>query len=192
MLVAQPQSSVGRAEQWRRVLPFAIVAGLAVVSIALPPGPSSNAEALGSVGLLLLSALLMASPVSRTPGVFSVLVPVTYAFSVLLLVLAAGGSTSGIGIVILLPLVWTALYHQRWESAVVVVVIVAIEVILSVTPVVSPLAVIARRVVFWTAIGALISFATHDLRARVRGMLASREDARRRAVALERAAETLT
>jgi diguanylate cyclase (GGDEF)-like protein len=190
--VAQPPALVGRAEQWRRVLPFAIVAGLALASLALPPGPTSNIDAFGAVGLFLLTALLMALPVSRTPGVFSVLVPVTYAFSVVLLVLAAGGSTSGIGIIILLPLVWTALYHRRWESAVVVVTIVAIEVILSLTPVVAPAAVIARRVVFWIAIGALISIATHDLRDRVRGMLSTREMARRRAVALERAAETLT
>jgi diguanylate cyclase (GGDEF)-like protein len=186
------QEAMGRQEQRRRVLPFAVVAGLALVSLALPPGPTSNADAFSAVGLLLLSALLLLLPVSRTPGVFSVLVPVSYSFSVLLLVLAAGGSTSGIGIIILLPLVWTALYHEPWESAVVVVVIVAIEVITSLTPVVVPAAVIARRVVFWTAIGALISVAAHDLRRRVQVMLASREEAHRRAVALEKAAETLT
>jgi diguanylate cyclase (GGDEF)-like protein len=181
-----------RQELWRRVLPFAVVAGLAVASLALPPGPSSNADAFGSFGLLVVAALLLWLPVSRTPGAFSVLIPVTYAFSVLLLTLAAGGSTSGIGIVILLPLVWTALYHRPWESAVVVVVIVAIEVISSLTPVVVPFAVIARRVVFWTAIASLISVAAHDLRSRVRVMLVSREEAHRRAVALEMAAETLT
>jgi diguanylate cyclase (GGDEF)-like protein len=186
------QEPAGRQEQWRRVLPFAFVAVLAMASIALPPGPTSNADAFGSVGLFLLAALLLWLPISRTPGLFSVLVPVTYAFSVLLLTLAAGGSTSGIGIVILLPLVWAALYHRPWESAVVVVVIVAIEVITSLTPVVVPIAVIARRVVFWTAIGTLISVATHDLRSRVRAMLVSREEAHRRTVALERAAETLT
>jgi diguanylate cyclase (GGDEF)-like protein len=179
-------------EQWHRVLPFAVVAVLAVASIALPPGPTSDADAFASVGLLLLTALLLSLPISRSPGLFSILVPVTYSFSVLLMILAAGGSNSGVGIVILLPLVWTALYHRPWESAVVVVTIVAIEAIQSLTPVVVPSAVIARRVVFWLAIGGLISVATHDLRARVRTMLATREEARRRAVALEKAAETLT
>jgi diguanylate cyclase (GGDEF)-like protein len=181
-----------RQEQKRRVLPFAAVAALALASLALPPGPTSNADAFGAVGLLLVSGLLLWLPISHTPGLFSVLVPVTYSFSVLLLVLAAGGSTSGIGIIILLPLVWTALYHEPWESAVVVLVIVAVEVITSLTPVVVPVAVIARRVVFWTAIGALISVAAHDLRRRVRVMLDSRDEAHRRTVALERAAETLT
>jgi diguanylate cyclase (GGDEF)-like protein len=189
---ARSRDSTSRHEQRRRILPFAAVAALALASLALPPGPTSNADAFGSVGLLLLSAVLLRLPISRTPGLFSVLIPVTYSFSVLLLVLAAGGSTSGIGIIILLPLVWTALYHEPWESAIVVVVIVAVEVITSLTPVVVPLAVIARRVVFWTAIGALISVAAQDLRQRVRVMLASREEAHLRAVALEKAAETLT
>jgi diguanylate cyclase (GGDEF)-like protein len=183
---------MARREQRRRVLPFAVVAALALASLALPPGPTSNADAFSAVGLLLVTALLLSLSLSRRPGLFSVLIPVTYSFSVLLLVLAAGGSTSGIGIIILLPLVWTALYHEPWESAVVVIVIVAIEVITSLTPVVVPAAVIARRVVFWTAIGALISVATQDLRRRVRVMLDSREEAHRRAVALEKAAETLT
>jgi diguanylate cyclase (GGDEF)-like protein len=189
---AAEHDPIGRHEQRRRLLPFAVVAGLALASLALPPGPTSNADAFGAVGLLLVTALLLSLPISRTPGMFSVLVPVTYSFSVLLLVLAGGGSTSGIGIVILLPLVWTALYHEPWESVVVVVVIVAVEVITSLTPVVVPFAVIARRVVFWTAISSLISVATHDLRSRVRVMLASREEAHRRAVVLEKAAETLT
>jgi hypothetical protein len=189
---AAEQELTARQEQWRRVLPFAFVAVLAVVSLALPPGPTSNADAFGSVGLFVLTAFLLWLPVSRSSGLFSVLVPVTYAFSVLLLILAAGGSNSGIGIVILLPLVWAALYHRPWESVVVVIVIVAIEVITSLTPIVVPIAVIARRVVFWTAIGSLISVAAHDLRSRVRVMLVSRDEAHRRAVALERAAETLT
>jgi diguanylate cyclase (GGDEF)-like protein len=189
---AADRDPMGRRDQRRRVLPFAVVAALALASLALPPGPTSNADAFSAVGLLLVTALLLSLPISRTPGLFSVLVPVTYSFSVLLLVLAAGGSTSGIGIIILLPLVWTALYHEPWESAVVVFVIVAVEVITSLTPAVVPFTVIARRVVFWTAIGALISVAAHDLRRRVRVMLASREEAHRRAVALEKAAETLT
>jgi len=171
------------------VLPFAIVAGLAVTSLALPPGPVSAGDVVAAVALLSLSALMLTF---RMPAALSVLVPVAYAFSVMFLVLAAGGSTSGVGIVILLPLVWAALYNRPWESVLVVVAIVAIEVVLSLTPVVATGAVIFRRVVFWTAIGALISVAAHDLRARVRRMLATRDEAHRRAVALERAAETLT
>ncbi len=175
----------------RRVLPFAMVAGLSVVSLALPPGPVSTGDAWGTVALLVLTGLLFLLPWSRVPAGLSVLVPITYAASVLLLVLAAG-PTSGVGIVIILPLVWTALYHRRWESVVVVVTTVAVEVALSLTPEVAATAVILRKAVLWTAIGSLISVATHSLRARVSEMLASQEEAHRRTVALEEAAESLT
>ena len=69
---------------------------------------------------------------------------------------------------ILIPLVWTALFHRRWESICVVAAIVAVEVIISLTPVAVADAVIARRAIFWTSLGALISVATHGLRDRIR------------------------
>ena len=72
------------------------------------------------------------------------------------------------GIVILVPLIWTALFHRRWESACVVAAIVTVEVIVSVTP--EPVAhlVLVRRVALWGALGVLISIATHGLRDRIR------------------------
>ena len=93
--------------------------------------------------------------------------PAPYTGSVLALDLA-DGSTSGVGIVILIPLVWTALFHRRWESICVVAAIVAVEVIISLTPVAAADAVIARRAIFWASLGALISVATHGLRDRIR------------------------
>jgi hypothetical protein len=75
-----------------------------------------------------------------------VLVPLACTGSVLALILAAG-TTSGVGIVILVPLVWTALFHRPWESACIVVAIVAVEVIISLTPAVAPDVVLARRIV---------------------------------------------
>jgi hypothetical protein len=64
------------------------------------------------------------------------------------LILAAG-ATSGVGVVILVPLAWTALFHRRWESGCVVAAIVAVEVITSVVPVAAADAVIVRRVLLW-------------------------------------------
>jgi diguanylate cyclase (GGDEF)-like protein len=121
-----------------------------------------------------------------------VIVPLTYSASVLFLILAAGGSSSGIGIVILIPLVWTALYHRRWESAVVVIGIVAVEIVVSLTPLAVSNTVLARRVLFWGAIGMLISIATHDLRDRVNATMVARDEAHRRTVSLVTAAEELT
>jgi len=152
---------------WARAAPFAVVAVLAEASLALPSGHEPGAAVLASALLLLLAAAGFLLPWPRLPGWMPVLVPLTYTASVLALDLAAG-SSSGVGIVILIPLVWTALFHRRWESVCVVAAIVATEVIVSLTPVAVPAAVTVRRAIFWTALGAMISIATHGLRDRIR------------------------
>ncbi len=154
-------------DQVARVAPFAAIALLAEASLALPPGPTSAAAVVASGALLLAAGALFAAPWSRLATWMPVLVPLVYTGSVLALILAAG-STSGVGIVILIPLVWTALFHRRWESACMVVAIVVVEVIISLTPVAVPGSVIARRVILWAALSTVISVATHGLRDRIR------------------------
>ncbi len=157
-----------------RVAPFAVVAVLAEASLALPPGPRSPSAAVVSVLLLLAVPVAFLLPWQRLPAWMPVFVPLLYTGSVLALILAAG-ATSGVGIVILIPLVWTALFHRRWESACVVAAIVAVEVIISLTPVAVSGSVIARRVLLWGSLGALVSVATHGLRDRISRSQAERE-----------------
>jgi hypothetical protein len=102
--------------------------------------------------LLLAVAAAFLLPWPRLPVWASVFVPLLYTGSVLALILAAG-ATSGVGIVILVPLVWTALFHRRWESACVVAAIVVVEVIVSLTPVAAAHSVVARRVLLWALLG---------------------------------------
>ena len=150
-----------------RVVPFAVVAVLAEVSLALPgPGVQSTPAVIVSIVLLLATAALFALPWRRLPAWATVLVPLTYTGSVLALILAAG-ATAGVGLVILVPLVWTALFHQRWESACIVVAVVAVQVVTSLVPVAADDAVIARRVLLFAALGTMISVATHGLRDRI-------------------------
>jgi signal transduction histidine kinase len=148
---------------WPRVIPFASVAVLAEASLALPPGPTSTGAVLASVLLLLVTAAAFRLPWSRLPEWAPAVVPLLYVGSVLALQLAAG-STSGVGIVILMPLIWTALFHRRADSVCVVVAIVAVEIIVSLVPVAAPAGVIVRRAIFWASLGVLISVATHGLR----------------------------
>jgi hypothetical protein len=135
-----------------RVAPFAAIAVLAEASLALPRGPASGAAVAISLVMLLGVAAAFALPWPRLPAWMAVLVPLAYCGSVLALILAAG-VTSGVGLVILVPLIWTALYQRRWESACVVAAIAAVELIISLTPVTAPGVVIARRVILWTALG---------------------------------------
>lgn len=148
-----------------RVAPFAAIAVLAEVSLALTPHPASVVAGWVSVLLLLGVAAAFALPWPRLPARLTVLVPLAYTGSVLALILAAG-TTSGVGIVILVPLVWTTLFHQRWESGCVVAAITTVEVIISLTPVTAPDAVTIRRVVLWAALGTVVAVATHGLRDR--------------------------
>jgi diguanylate cyclase (GGDEF)-like protein len=188
-----------RAGLRQRLGAFALVALVAEASLALPPGPVSALDTIVSIALLAVAGLEIALPWDRMPRWATVIVPVTYVGSVLTLILAFGSAISGVGIVILIPLVWTALYHRRWESALVVVAIVAVEIVISLTPVVEPGAVIIRRAAFWGALGLVISFAIHGLRDRLRKTFAERAqlyvtqtENLRRTVVLELAAEQLT
>jgi signal transduction histidine kinase len=149
-----------------RVVPFAVVAVLAEISLALPPGVQSQAAMIASIGLLLAVAASFALPWSRLPTWVTVLVPLALTGWVLTLILAAG-ETSGVGIVILIPLIWTALFHRRWESACIVAAIVAVEIITSLVPVAADDSVMIRRVLLWGLLGALLSVAAHGLRDRI-------------------------
>ena len=175
-----------------RALPFAAVAMLAAASIALSPGPRSVPEALGAVGLLVLVAASFLLPWSRLPSWLTVLVPVAYSGSVLLLMLSTGDTVSGIGIVLLLPLLWTALYHRPWESAVVVGCTALVQLVTSLVPVALAAAVVARRVGFWTVLVGLLAFATHHLRNRLGRDVEARESLLRQTAALVTASEELT
>jgi signal transduction histidine kinase len=154
-----------RAGLLARVGPFALVAILAEASLLLPPGRYTEPAAIISPVLLIAVALAFLLPWARLPAWAQVLVPLAYIGSALALTEAAG-STSGVGMVVLIPLIWTTLFHRPWESACVVAAIVAFMVVISVTDSASD-AVIARRVLLWGALGALLAIATHGLRDRI-------------------------
>ena len=47
----------------------------------------------------------------------NILVPLLYTGSVVSLVIATGSSSSGVGLVMLLSVVWSALYLEIWQSS---------------------------------------------------------------------------
>jgi signal transduction histidine kinase len=149
-----------------RAGPFALVALAAEASLALPPGPDGWVGVVVSLVLLAATGLAFLLPWDRLPGWTPVLVPLAYTGSVLALTLAAG-PTSGVGIVLLVPLIWTALFHRRWESACVLTAIIAALMVIS-TDQSSPAGVDVRRALLWGALGALLAVATHGLRDRIR------------------------
>lgn len=149
-----------------RVWPFALVAVAAEASLALPPRPHAWTAIAVSLVLLAATGLAFLLPWDRLPGWTSVLVPLAYTGSALALNLAVG-IDSGVAMVLLIPLIWTVLFHHRWESACVLAAVVAAVVVLSVAESV-PAAGIARWALLWGAIGGLLAVATHGLRDRIR------------------------
>ncbi len=149
-----------------RAAPFALVAVAAEASLALPPGTSAWTAVTVSLTLLAAAGLAFLLPWDRLPAWAPVLVPLAGTGSALALILA-GGTVSGVGLVVLIPLFWTTLFHRRWESACVVAAIVAAEIIISVAQS-APDAVIVRRALLWGVLGGLLAVATHGLRDRIR------------------------
>ncbi len=156
----------GEGLAWR-VGPFAVLAGLAEASVVLPPGPESDVAL--AVSLALLAAVVGAFwlPWREPPGWATVLVPMAYTASVAALLVSISEVVSGIGIVILLPVLWTALFHRKWESLCVVTAVMVAEAVLSLTPIGTTGTVDVRRVVFFGFTSILVSVSVHGLRDRV-------------------------
>jgi diguanylate cyclase (GGDEF)-like protein len=106
---------------------------------------------------------------------FDVVIPLLYVGSSLALILAAGGSSTGVGLVVLLPILWSALNLELWKSLVVVVAVGAVEFVNTYLPLDVSDAVRLRRVVSWLAIGALFAYTIHEIRSRIERIGAQRE-----------------
>jgi signal transduction histidine kinase len=152
-----------------RIAPFAALAILAEASLALPPGPVSIPEAIASAVILLVTAaLVVLVPWDRLPAWCDVTVPLLYTASVLPLTQAAGGTYSGIMLILLGPIIWTVLFGRPWESAVVSAAALGVVLLVSLMPDMASPAVLIRRMIAWAALATMIAVAGHGLRARIR------------------------
>jgi signal transduction histidine kinase len=152
-----------------RIAPFAALAILAEASLALPPGPVSIPEAITSLVILVVTAaLVVLLPWDRLPAWYDVAVPLLYTASVLPLTQAAGGTYSGIMLILLSPIIWTVLFGRPWESALVSAAALAVVLMVSLMPDMATPAVLIRRMIAWTALATMIAVAGHGLRGRIR------------------------
>jgi diguanylate cyclase (GGDEF)-like protein len=149
------------------IVPYAILALASELSLLLPPGPTSDRDAYLSVALLAIAAGLYFMTPRLVPRRYELAVPLCYLVSVLMLILGAGGSSAGIGLVVLLPIVWASLNLDFWESMVTVVAVALVELVTTYSPLDLTAAVRFRREVSFLFVGALIVFAIQELRQRV-------------------------
>ena len=100
-----------------RALPFAAVAVIAVALALVPPAFSSDTSQLRTAsfalaGLLAAGALI---PWKRLPHWCQAVIPLGFFLVVALLRHGGGGAVSGFAALVLLPILWMALYGSRAE-----------------------------------------------------------------------------
>jgi signal transduction histidine kinase len=146
-------------------LPFALVALVGQLSAAWPPDPTK-------VGFYWLSAVLLAISALSTllPARFSSFKwgasAAIYVASVAFLMLAAGRIDTGLGSLLMIPVVGVALYGRRWESALSVAAVTLALLLVSLAgPNVA--ASTARKVMLFASIAATLSVSVHVLRERL-------------------------
>jgi len=148
-----------------RSLPFASVALVGQISAGWPPGPTNFAAFWVSTALLLGLGTVAVLRRNVTP---TTLLPraAIYIASVIFLMIATGGISSGLGALLLMPVVGIALYGRRREStAVVALVVVAVLCVSLASPDIA--AATARRLLLFASIAMMFSVSIHVLRDRL-------------------------
>ncbi|HVB14405.1 MAG TPA: GGDEF domain-containing protein [Candidatus Dormibacteraeota bacterium] len=168
--------------------------GLAVIadlSAALPSGPRHIFPFV--IGTILLGLVCAANtlPWRAYPQWTAILPSCLYVVSAALIIISVGTIQTGMMPIFLIPVLWTALYLRKWQSAVVVSVCIVAVVGLSLADH-EQLMTMLRRAAFWAAISIVLTVATHGLRDRLHRALAEHEESLRQADGLSQAAQHLT
>ena len=119
-------SSASARHRLRRLAPFAAAAVLPYALLMLPPNGWSIRPLLASAGLtVLLGVLAVAVPWVRLASWTHVLPPLGYLASLALLRDAGDGAAAGVGVLVLLPVFWLALYGTRAQLAILLAAVLA-------------------------------------------------------------------
>jgi len=148
-----------------RVAPFAGVALIAVVLVLLPP-TSSNRPMIAAAAVLtavVISAALLV-PWVRVPAWCQATIPLSFFAVIALLRHAGGGATSGYSPLVMLPILWIAIYGSRTQLrlAIVATAVTFLAPQILVGPPLYP-STGWRGSVLWVAVGLLAGSATQKL-----------------------------
>ncbi|HEY2637004.1 MAG TPA: GGDEF domain-containing protein, partial [Solirubrobacteraceae bacterium] len=104
----------------RSLFAFGVVALLGLVVVAVPSDSTRWGEFAVAASLTLLVGALALVSDDRVPAFLHTVPALVYVLSVALLRDALGGFTAGVGILVLLPVIWTALHGTRAQLGVVI------------------------------------------------------------------------
>jgi len=165
-----------RRQLARRSAPFLLFEAVGVGSLFFPPGPQSLSSGLWAIGLLALLPLMFFLPLSMLNGPANFLMPLTVTAVALTTINAAGGVVAGALLLLFAPLVWSAMYLKRWQSYVVLLVTIVILFFTSSSDTEMLSLIRWRRTLLSALFGALVVFAIHSVRGRVRSAVSERDE----------------
>jgi diguanylate cyclase (GGDEF)-like protein len=167
------------------LLLFGGVQVLALLSVVIPAGPQRLGWFVAAWGLTLCVAVLgWGTPWASAPRWFRV-VPLLLATAAIGCLIHSASTSTGLGSLLLLPLLFSAFYGDQWESYVLIPAIGLIQGLIGLSNQDNAI-VLARLLVFWVALLVMISLAAHGLRRRLQGTIEdAREEARQSAVVAE-------
>jgi GGDEF domain-containing protein len=154
----------------RRSAPFLVAMVIAFAAIRLPAHERNDSE-LVAAGLLnlLLIAIVAVLPWDKLPRIADLIPPLMYMVVITMMRDALGGAVSAYSTLLILPVLWLAMYGTRIQLAVSVL---GVAVLL-----VMPIALIGdpdytdeewRRALLWVTVAGIIGLAVHDLVEQVR------------------------
>jgi diguanylate cyclase (GGDEF)-like protein len=161
------------------------IQALAFGSVVVPSGPQRPGWYFAALGFAGLSAVLwLATPLARASRRFRV-VPLLFATAGIGCLMHAAATSTGLGSLLLLPLLFSAFYGEPWETWVLIPAIGLAQGLIAISNHDDAI-VLVRILVFWVALLVMIGLAAHALRARLQSTVrAAEEEARQSAVVAE-------
>lgn len=175
----------------RREVPFAACALVAQLSVIVFPGHISTAALLASWAVLAV-VIGAAAGFSRlgAPACIQLLAPCGYLISLALLLASDSGASTSLQPLVLLPILWGALYH-RWREATAIVLAAMGMIAVTMSLAHAPGGAIIRTTGLWGLMGAIVLLGAHHLRCWLGDAIDEREEALRQARVLGEVAREL-
>jgi diguanylate cyclase (GGDEF)-like protein len=174
----------------RRSAPFAIAGLVALASTLLPPGPRHPEWLLVAVALAVALALDGVLGFSKRAPVWVPTVQLLVTVTAITVVAYAAGPSSGLTALLLLPVIFSALYGKPWEAAFLIPAVVVADTFIWAQSTSTP-AALFRSLAVYTGIALLVTVATHGLRQRLSAALGAADERARQLAIMANAAQAL-
>jgi diguanylate cyclase (GGDEF)-like protein len=174
----------------RRSAPFAVAGVVALASTLLPPGPRHPVWLLVAIALAVALALDGIIGFSKRAPAWVPTAQLLVTVSAITVLSYAAGPSSGLTALLLLPVIFSALYGKPREAAVVIAAVVAADTFIWAQGT-STAAALFRSLAVYVGIALLVTIATHGLRQRLSTALGAADERARQLAVMANAAQAL-